>query len=72
MLLVSGVTGSEATQKVTMENYVFSTPFALRDFAGVSDIEILGPYVKTQWRDYQKKGYSAKSKVYEPFIIVFI
>jgi hypothetical protein len=33
--------------------YVFNTPFALRDFVGVSDIESLGPYVKTQWRDYQ-------------------
>jgi integrase len=32
--------------------YVFNTPFALRDFVGVSDIESLGPYVKTQWRDY--------------------
>ena len=35
--------------------YVFNTPFALRDFVGVSDIESLGPYVKTQWRDYQSK-----------------
>ena len=35
--------------------YVFNTPFALRDFVGVSDIESLGPYVKTQWRDYQDK-----------------
>jgi len=35
--------------------YVFTTPFALRDFVGVSDIESLGPYVKTQWRDYQNK-----------------
>lgn len=35
--------------------YVFNTPFALRDFVGVSDIESLGPYVKTQWRDYQGK-----------------
>jgi len=35
--------------------YVFNTPFALRDFVGVSDIESLGPYVKTQWRDYQEK-----------------
>jgi len=33
--------------------YVFNTPFALRDFVGVSDIESLGPYVKTQWRDYR-------------------
>lgn len=35
--------------------YVFNTPFALRDFVGVSDIESLGPYVKTQWRDYQEQ-----------------
>jgi integrase len=35
--------------------YVFSTPFALRDFVGVSDIESLGPYVKTQWKDYREK-----------------
>jgi len=35
--------------------YVFITPFALRDFVGVSDIESLGPYVKTQWRDYQQR-----------------
>ncbi len=35
--------------------YVFNTPFALRDFVGVSDIESLGPYVKTRWRDYQNK-----------------
>lgn len=35
--------------------YVYSTPFALRDFVGVSDIESLGPYVKTQWRDYKEK-----------------
>ncbi len=35
--------------------YVFNTPFALRDFVGVSDIESLGPYVKTQWRDYQDR-----------------
>ena len=24
-------------------------------FVGASDIESLGPYVKTQWRDYQEK-----------------
>jgi len=35
--------------------YVFNILFALRDFVGVSDIESLGPYVKTQWRDYQEK-----------------
>jgi integrase len=35
--------------------YVFNTPFALRDFVGVSDIESLGSYVKTQWRDYEKQ-----------------
>ena len=35
--------------------YVFDSPYALRDFVGVSDIESLGPYVKTQWRDYQDK-----------------
>lgn len=35
--------------------YVFNIPFALRDFVGVSDIESLGPYVKTQWKDYQNK-----------------
>ena len=35
--------------------YVFNAPFALRDFVGVADIESLGPYVKTQWRDYQEK-----------------
>ena len=35
--------------------YVFNTPFALRDFVGVSDIESLGPYVKTQWRDFQNE-----------------
>jgi len=35
--------------------YVFDSPFALRDFVGVSDIDSLGPYVKTQWRDYQER-----------------
>jgi len=35
--------------------YVFNAPFALRDFVGASDIESLGPYVKTQRRDYEKK-----------------
>ncbi len=35
--------------------YVFNTPFALRDFVGVTDIESLGPYVKTQWRDFETK-----------------
>mgnify|MGYP001110564993 CR=1 FL=1 len=35
--------------------YIFTTPFALRDFIGVTDIESLGPYVKTQWRDYEDK-----------------
>lgn len=35
--------------------YVFNTPFALRDFVGVSDIESLGPYVKTRWKDYKEK-----------------
>jgi hypothetical protein len=35
--------------------YVFTTPFALRDFIGVSDIESLRPYVKTEWRDYRDK-----------------
>lgn len=35
--------------------YAFNTPFALRDFVRVSDVESLGPYVKTQWRDYQSK-----------------
>jgi hypothetical protein len=39
--------------------YVFNTPFALRDFAGASDIESIGPFVKTQWRDY-KKGLLGK------------
>jgi len=35
--------------------YVFTSAFALRDFVGVSDIESLGPYVKTQWKDYEDK-----------------
>jgi len=35
--------------------YVLNTLFALRDFVGVSDIESLGPYVKTQWRDNQER-----------------
>jgi len=35
--------------------YVFNTPFALRDFVGVTNIESLGPYVKTQWRDYERE-----------------
>ncbi len=35
--------------------YVFNSPFALRDFVGVSDIESLRSYVKTQWKDYQNK-----------------
>jgi len=35
--------------------YVFDTPFALRDFVGVSDIESLGPYVKTRWKDYENR-----------------
>jgi len=25
-----------------------------RNFVGVSDLESLGPYVKTRWRDYQE------------------
>jgi len=32
-----------------------NTPFALRDFVGVSDIESLGAYVKIQWRDYEDR-----------------
>jgi len=28
---------------------------AASDFVGVSDIESLGSYVKTQWRDYSEK-----------------
>lgn len=35
--------------------YVFTSAFALRDFVGVSDIESLGPYVKTQWKDYEDR-----------------
>jgi integrase len=35
--------------------YVFTSAFALRDFVGVSDIESLGSYVKTQWKDYEDK-----------------
>lgn len=35
--------------------YVYTSAFALRDFVGVTDIESLGPYVKTEWRDYQDK-----------------
>ena len=54
-----GVTGLEAKQKVAVENYFFNASFALRDFAGVSDIESVGTYVKTQLGD-SKKGYSAK------------
>ena len=48
-----GVTGSEAKQKVAVENYVFNASFALGDFAGVSDIESVGTYVKTQLGDPQ-------------------
>lgn len=33
--------------------YVYTSAFALRDFVGVTDIESLGPYVKTSWRDYE-------------------
>lgn len=42
--------------------HVFNTPFALRDFVGVSDIESLGPYVKTQWRDYGEKLLGKKAR----------
>jgi len=35
--------------------YVFISPYALRDFVGVSDIESLGSYVKTDWRDSKDK-----------------
>lgn len=35
--------------------YVYTTAFALKDFVGVTDIESLGPYVKTSWRDYEDK-----------------
>jgi len=35
--------------------YVYTSPFALRDFVGITDIESLGPYVKTNWRDYEDK-----------------
>lgn len=35
--------------------YVYTSAFALRDFVGVTDIESLGPYVKTSWRDYEDK-----------------
>jgi hypothetical protein len=34
---------------------MFSIHLALRDFVGVTDIESLGPYVKTSWRDYEDK-----------------
>jgi len=64
-----GVTGSEAKQKAAAENYVFNTSFALRDFAGVSDIESVGSYVKTQVGDPKR---ATRQKVYEAFVIVFI
>jgi len=35
--------------------YIYTTPWALRDFVGVTDIESLGPYVKTNWKDYEDK-----------------
>jgi hypothetical protein len=35
--------------------YVYTSAFALRDFVGVTDIESLGPYVKTSWKDYEDK-----------------
>jgi len=35
--------------------YVYTSPFALRDFVGVTDIESLGPYVKTSWKDYEDR-----------------
>ena len=68
-LLVRAVTGSEAKQKVTIENCVFNTPFALR-FAGFCDIKILGPYVKTYGEI--RKRVTRQNQVYEPFIIFFI
>jgi len=42
--------------------YVYTSPFALRDFVGITDIESLGPYVKTDWRDYQDKLLGVKKK----------
>jgi len=38
-----------------MENMFSTHPLPCGIFVGVSDIESLGPYVKTQWRDYQEK-----------------
>jgi integrase len=35
--------------------YVYTSAFALKDFVGVTDIESLGPYVKTSWRDYEDR-----------------
>ena len=35
--------------------YVFNNPWALRDFVGVSNVESVGPYVKTSWKDYEDK-----------------
>jgi hypothetical protein len=40
--------------------YIYTSAFALRDFVGVTDIESLGPYVKTQWRDYEDKFLGKK------------
>jgi integrase len=43
--------------------YVYTSAFALRDFVGVTDIESLGPYVKTSWRDYEDKLLGKKPKL---------
>ena len=40
------------------ENYyykIFRNPYALRDFVGLSSVEALGTYMKTDWRDYSSK-----------------
>jgi hypothetical protein len=36
-------------------NFLNNLILAKRNFVGVSDLERLGPYVKTQWRDYHER-----------------
>jgi len=34
---------------------VFSNIFALKDFVGVVDAQVLSDYVKTDWKDYRNQ-----------------
>jgi hypothetical protein len=48
-------------------NFLNNLILAKRNFVGVSDLESLGPYVKTQWRDYHEDFWENCNKIEECF-----